>query len=118
MSPQQHPTRKLTDLLVELRSTTLSTDAIRRFLRTGGNPSTVLEAELGDETVKMPLMHGAVGSHHNDDREGALELLLNAGAHIDALGHLQGWHSEYSSDAGVTAALLQRSARHTASSWG
>jgi ankyrin repeat protein len=100
MSPQlaaitRHKQRALAKLLVAGSSCELA--AVRRYLAAGGTPNAVVKLHLCDKRThdgelvagpegNVPLLLTAVINHHGE-HAGSLELLLNAGARVDSIGH-------------------------------
>jgi uncharacterized protein len=80
----QHRQPQLARLLQAAKTCKLS--ALKRYLAAGGSHSAVVDVATGGKVFQAPLLISAVINHHGEHR-GSIQLLLDAGASANAIGH-------------------------------
>jgi Ankyrin repeats (3 copies) len=77
----QHRTPDLARLLNEAESCEVA--AVRRFLSAGGLPDALIP--VGAAGTSDPMIFAAISKHHFERSKGSMDLLLDAGANMNAL---------------------------------
>jgi uncharacterized protein len=82
----RHQSKRLAKLLEAASS--CKQVPMKRYLASGGNPDAVVAIKLDDYPYKVPLILVAANcQHHHGIHEGSLQLLLDAGADVEAFGY-------------------------------
>jgi Ankyrin repeats (3 copies) len=79
-----HQSQRLTKLLKAASSCELV--SVRRYLSKGGTPDAVVAVDLDGHHYNIPLILAAANQHHGV-HAGSLQLLLEAGANVEAIGY-------------------------------